>query len=273
MTITRFIVTAGVASLVFGSLANGSRIVVHNDEWQTSDTGFAQAGSANATAYVQNVASFLNSGGGPGNFLVYSDNFSLNQTGFADAVTSAGHVLTIDSTGSTDMSILGNLLPFDGIFLAGFLSYDATVLANYVLAGGGVHLSLGTTSSSQTAPFWNPFLESFGITAAQNVNGVVGVVPMAGLHPVTAGVAQLYQVNGNSLSLTGGNPSAQIIETHAPTGAGLIAVFDGTVEPSEIPEPSSVTLVVFGLALFGALVVRKRHAVRDQGTEFPEGGA
>ena len=81
----RVVLTVAVVLLAGAHAAFAGRIVVANDEWQTSNTGFANT-NAGSTAFTLNVASFF-TGGGAGSFLVVSDNFSLdtdNATFFAD---------------------------------------------------------------------------------------------------------------------------------------------------------------------------------------------
>jgi hypothetical protein len=73
-------------------------------------------------------------------------------------------------------------------------------------------------------------------------NGIGGNIPIASAHQVLAGVASLYQNNGNSISLVGGNPNAQIIASLQ--GQGLYAVYDG----AQVPEPAALALLGIGLA-------------------------
>jgi len=230
--------------------ATAGRIVVNHDEWTTANAGFTNAGAANVTQFVQNVAAFMNINGGPGNFLIWSSNFSLNgpnATSFQAALTSGGYSFTVDP--SLPMT-LANLSPYDGIFMAGApIAKNDTVLTQYVNNGGSVYIAAGTGSFSGgaagEAAYWNSFLSNFDLALAPTYNGCCGVDTVEGTHPVLAGVAQLYYNNGNTLSVVGLGPNSQIIERQGPTGAGvgLIGVYDN------VPEPSTYLLLSGGLAV------------------------
>jgi hypothetical protein len=131
---------------------------------------------------------------------------------------------------------------------------DQTVLINYVNAGGNVYLSGGTGVGGPVAEAaaWNTFLNAFGLSYAQAYNGISGSVPIASAHQVLSGVATLYQNNGNTISLFGANPNAQIIASSQ--GQGLYAVY----EKRAVPEPSSLLLV--GAALAGLARHRAKRA-------------
>ncbi len=88
------------------------KIIVANDEWTLSDSGFGW--TSDTKTFALNVASFF-TGGGTGNFLVYSANFGLTGSSLSNAMTQAGHAWTIST--STAFT-LQNLLQFDGVFLA-----------------------------------------------------------------------------------------------------------------------------------------------------------
>ena len=235
--------------------ADAGRIVVNHDEWTTSNAGFASAGAANTTAFVQNVASFLAGGPGPANILAYSTDFSLTQSSFANALTAAGHTLTVTTAITFD---LPTLLGFDAVFLAGQPGANTTVLTNYVNAGGGVYLAAGTFlggTATGEANAWNPFLNNFGLALqGGSYNGVIGTLAVGGSHPIFTGVSSLYYNNGNTVVPFGVNPNAQIVEQTA-SGAGLIAVFD---DLAEIPEPTAWLLMASGLCALGLL--RRRGA-------------
>ena len=82
-----------VSCLVAGSVrpALANKIVVDNDEWTWTNVGLASA--PNRSVFALNVANFF-TGGGAGSFLIYSDNFGLNESTFQSTMTGAGHTLT-----------------------------------------------------------------------------------------------------------------------------------------------------------------------------------
>jgi hypothetical protein len=134
------------ATLVLGTatVASADKIVLTNDEWTTTNVGFANA-PAGAATFVLNVADFF-TGGGAGNFLVVSENFSLDldqATSFAGALTGAGHTL-VDSEDVAGFSFdLPTLQSYDGVFFALPPEIDQNVLISYVNAGGNVYISGG----------------------------------------------------------------------------------------------------------------------------------
>ncbi len=231
------------------------KIVLNNDEWTTSDAGFLAAG-ASAETFVDNLASFFLGGGGGGNFLAYSNDFSLNEPVFANTLTSAGHSLTVSTAITFD---LPTLLGYDAVFLAGAPGADTGVLSDYVNAGGGVYLAGGTFfggGATGEANAWNPFLNDFGLGLAGGAyNGVTGLTPVTGVHPILSGVTNLYYNNGNSVVLFGANPNAQIIESAGQNG--LLGVYDDTNTVSQVPEPGTSILLAIGLLATG-LMVRRR---------------
>jgi hypothetical protein len=236
---------------VFPASTFAGRIIVNHDEWTTSNVGYLSAGGTNAATFVGNVAAFMSSGG-PGNFLVYSANFSLNQSSFLATLSGAGHTVTLDTTGATPFT-LPSLSAFDGIFLAGnAFSKDDQVLADYVNAGGNVYLAGGTGLGGPAAEAarWNGFLGSFGLMfAGASYNGCCGNDAVTGTHPILSGVSTLYYNNGNTVTLTGSSPHTQIIEP-GPGGIGLIGVYDAA-----IPEPG--TFVLMGAGIVALALVRR----------------
>ena len=100
-------------SFMLISNAEAGKIVLANDEWTLSNSGFASPNDA--ATFATNVAEWFN-GGSPGSFLVYSSNFGLTQSSLSGTMTSAGNSWTISTAISFD---LPTLLGFDGVFLAG----------------------------------------------------------------------------------------------------------------------------------------------------------
>jgi len=137
-----------------GAWAQG-KIVVANDEWTLSDTGYLNA--PDAGRFAKNVASWF-TGGGSGNFLAYTNNFGLTGTELANTMANAGHTWTVSTAGTLNLSLMQN---YDAIFLGGY--YTNIVIADliqYVQNGGNVYLMGGTGvgGAASEAGFWNPFL-------------------------------------------------------------------------------------------------------------------
>lgn len=224
------------------------KIVVNHDEWTLSN------GQPNAGAFAANIANWF-SPGGPGTFLVYSDNFGLTNVTFTGALTGAGHSVTVNTAAPFT---LPGLTAYDGVFLGGYTgAYDASVLTSYVNGGGNVYLMGGTAGVSGEDVFWDGFLNNFGFEFGPSYNGIGGTFAVTSGHPIFAGIGSLYYNNGNTVLLAGVNPFASILETY--NGQGLIGVYEGREINGVIPEPS--TLGLCASALLGlALVARRRRA-------------
>ena len=236
---------AGLAML-FGSCGavKAAFVVVNNDEWTLSNTGFGNA--PDAGVFAQNVASLF-SGGGSGDFLAYSSNFGLTQNSLANTMTGAGHTWTVSTAVSFD---LPTLQTYDGVFLAGPVgggAPDTAVLTQYVQGGGNVYLAGGTGvftgGATGEAAVWNPFLNSFGLAFGSPFNGVGGNIPIGSSHPIFANVDTLYQNNGSdALDIDVSDPRGEVLVSF--NGHDLYAIFDST-NTSPIPEPS--TLIIWSL--------------------------
>lgn len=232
---------AGAAAACCAS-AYGGGIIVDNDEWTLSDTGFNSEGIANGTAYAQQAAAFLT--GGSGNILIYSDNFGLAGGDLHTALTTGGYSVTEDPGLSTPFTV-ASLSAYKAVFLAGNVlpSDYASVLQAYVNGGGGVYIAAGTGDIGNEGAYWTTFLSPFGLSTADPYNGIAGNIPVVSSSPILAGVTQLFYDNGDTVSATG---SAQVITYDG--SAGLIGVYPASSVPDDT---STLFLAGVSLALMG----------------------
>lgn len=230
--------------IVFTSHSLQAAVVVNNDEWTLSNTGFASA-PGDTERFVTNLASFF-SGGASGTFHAYTNNFGFTESSLSTTLSGAGHTYT---TGTGFAFTPANISGFDAIFLGGFYlnAVEISTLIDYANSGGHVYLAGGTAvgGPATEAAAWNPFLNAFGMSYASNYNGIVGNIDVtSATHPIFEGVNVLYQASGNSISGTGIQVSLN--------GQGLYAV-------SPIPIPAAVWL--FGSGLIGLIGIgRKKKA-------------
>ncbi|NLF29443.1 MAG: PEP-CTERM sorting domain-containing protein [Planctomycetes bacterium] len=234
--------TVVVAALCLtGSMATAGRIVLAEDDWTLSDTGFNAPNDPGA--FAANVAAWF-TGGQAGSFLAYSNNFGLTGSLLGTAMETAGHTWTVSTAGPLD---LARLTPYDGVFLsvAYTTGVDIAALQQYVDGGGAVYLYAGAGSVAM----WNDFLLPYGLAYATGYNPLVGNRPIDSDHPLFAGVDSLYDYNGNDVyDLDPADPANEILVTSQ--GRGLYAVYD-----SSVPEPATAALLVIG----AAVLARKRR--------------
>lgn len=249
-----------VASLTAPSAAQAGYLVVNNDEWTFSNTGFTQSPDANT--FINNITNLF-TGDQPGNFLAYSQNFGLTQSSLANAVTGARHSWTVSTAGPFNAATLGN---YDAVFLAGSVNSaypDQQVIIDYVQGGGNVYIGAGTGNggAAAEAAAWNQVLALAGLEFDGVYNSQVGNIPPVGPHPLLAGVSSLYFAFGNSVvDLAPTDDTGEILFEN--NGHGMLALgsFGELPPPSEFsPVPEPGTLAVIGLGLFGLGFARRRR--------------
>ncbi|RJQ14728.1 MAG: PEP-CTERM sorting domain-containing protein [Nitrospiraceae bacterium] len=231
--------------------AHAGKIVLANDEWTLSNSGFFSPNDPGV--FATNVGSWF-TGGSTGNFLAYSSNFGLTQSSLANAMTSAGNAWTV----STAVPFtLATLQSYDAVFLSGN-SASNSVLIDYVNAGGNVYLAGGTGwgGSVAEANQWKAFLNNFGLGFGTYYNGIAGSIAIDNSHPIFAGVDHLYQNNGNdALDILALDPQSTVLVSY--NGHGLYAVYESYTPPT-VPEPSTFVLLAAGLAGAGFFVRRRK---------------
>ena len=178
-------------SVLDGAEGRVGTIVVNNDEWTLSDTGFANAPTA--ANFALNLANWFKRGP-KAKLLVYSSNFGLTGARIATTIRGAGHEWVVRSGAAPT---LAELLLYDAVFLCG-LPVPTGTLNSYVNEGGSIYLCGQGYGQDQT--WWNPFLAGYGLRFGP-ANPVVATVPVNSTHPLLAGVTSLFYYNGNDVEL------------------------------------------------------------------------
>ncbi|MGA2198136.1 MAG: PEP-CTERM sorting domain-containing protein [Bryobacteraceae bacterium] len=251
-----------VSALVMTASASAGSIIVNNDEWTLSNSGFSSAGATNVTNFAQNAALFLTGGPNSGATKVWIDSDDFGLTGSDLSTALSAYNLT--DSGSFSAFTLSTLEGYQAVFLGGdtLTSAEETALIAYVNAGGGVYVAAGTGNittggggAAGEAAQWNAFLNTFDLNLASTYNGFTGTFATDGTSPILNGVAQLFYDNGNTVNTTGS--LAQIITDL--NGAGLIGAYPGAPS-SPVPEPSTVLLVTIAMAGVGLYGGKRRRS-------------
>jgi PEP-CTERM motif len=233
--------------LTLSATAFAGSLIVNNDEWPLSNSGFSAAGGSNAATFAQDAALFLTGTGSGANIWIDSDNFGLNQSSLQTAL--GAYTLT-DSGFST--FTLATLQNYSAVFLGGdnLTGAEETALIAYINGGGGVYIAagtagIGTGSAADEAAQWNAVINTFQLSLASVYNGLDADIATNSVSPVLNGVSQLFYDNGNSVSSLG--PNGVIISSSGQQG--LIGVYSSSA--AAVPEPSTMLLMAGALAALG----------------------
>ena len=236
-----------VSILTLSASAFAGSLIVNNDEWPLTNTGFSSAGGTNAADFAQDAALFLTGVSSGAKIWLDSDNMGLNQSSLQTALSA--YVLT--DTGFSTFT-LATLQNYSAVFLGGdtLTVAEETALIAYINGGGGVYIAAGTAgvgngSASDEAAQWNAVINTFQLSLASVYNGLDADIAANSASPVLNGVSQLFYDNGNDVSSTG--PNGVIISSSGQQG--LIGVYSSSA--AAVPEPSTLLLMAGALASLG----------------------
>ena len=193
-------------ALAGSALADDGLVIVANDEWTLSNTGFTQAGDS-AVTYVENIIALM---GGAGDYIAVTNNFGLNETSLKNAVEGTGSTWTVMNTAPS----LEELQTYDGVFAGGNPSgLTTSLLRAYVDAGGCLYIMAGTGGGGEV-PLFNGVMHLNGLSIEPNTNGIIGLIDVSSAtHPLLDGVDQLYQNNGRSVVDLADGDDAEVVFT------------------------------------------------------------
>lgn len=194
----------------------GKKILINNDEWTLSESGFNN--SSTAGNFARNLADWF-SPKGPGSFLAYSSSFAFTGDSLRAAFEGDGHEWTVDANATLTLE---NLLRYDGLFLVE-KAVDGQLLADYVAGGGSVYIAAGTGEV-----IWkNDVLERFGLGFSPSLNEFVSTIGIESQHPLLKDVESLFFYNGNNVHVLSGWEDTN--ETFLSfEGNQLLALYNGT---------------------------------------------
>ena len=209
--------------------------------------------------FVLNIAEFLTDQSSGADVLAYSQNFGLTGSNLANAMTSAGHSWTVDTSATFDLALLQQ---YDAVYVGGRINGidpDAQVLVDYVNGGGNVFIMGGAGSTGGyggdpvlEAAAWNPFLNEFGLAFSTVYDAGSGTFdPVDTDHPIFNGVDGLFQSVGQGIIDLDNNDS------RAQTYLNFLTSGDetrGRYATYQIPAPSTISL----LACAGMAARRRR---------------
>lgn len=243
--------------LTSSAVADPGRIVVNADEWTLSNS--ANWGAPDIGSFTLNIAEFLTGETSGANVLAYSQNFGLNGSSLANAMTNAGHAWSVDVSSEFTLSLLQQ---YDAVYVGGRVNGvdpDAQVLVDYVNGGGNVFImgGAGTTGGYGGNPVleaaaWNPFLNEFGLAFSEQYDAGSGNFdPVDSDHQIFAGVDVLFQSVGQGIiDLDTNDDRAQTYLNFLTNGDET----RGRYATYQVPSPSTLPLLAFA----GLSVRRKR---------------
>jgi len=236
------------------------RVIAVGDEWIVSNNAFT-LDPVNTSAFVVNTANYF-TGGGPGNFLVYTNQSQFSGSSFLNTMTTAGHTITVNPAMPLT---LANMLAFDGVFLSGGIGSggaNASLWASYVANGGGLFVAAGTGvfgSAPAEAAAWNPLLNLFGLAFGNQfvpAPSLIDAPLVAGSHPLQSGMTQVVWGYGQEVIDLDAIPNnVNTVAMHADFSAWQGSSHYGVVGTYNVPAPAGVALL--GAAMLGALRRRR----------------